>query len=283
MKTHPKKFSVYIIPFLLVIPLTIISFVVVKSVNQSAQQQLLASIKVELRTKLDADLQSLQTQIDAIASATTLQNSLLAGDTEASLAILAAEGQNRDIQYLEAINESDLNQSPAGQTLLQGAPSVSSIEINPITEQVTLISIRWVDSGNHSLGALQANQDLDNAYAKQLASLQPLANRPPLELGFYINSLGLTSSSFNTDTTHQTVLGYLNPNRINALNTTSTITLNGHDYKLDKTPLDSLESTNTGLLIFLPVMNQLKLTLWIFGLSLLAAFLTDLILSRRHS
>jgi hypothetical protein len=179
------------------------------------------------------------------------------------------------------ISSADLGNSPAGRSLLAGAPNVASIEINPSNNQVALLTLRWIDGTRHELGALLAGQDLDHTYAAQLASEQLHNARPALQLGVYQNSQGLISSSFTDTVTQQTVADFYTSNRINALNETSSITVNGLDYRLDKIPLASLENTNSGLVIFFPIINQLKLIISIFILSLLAAFITDLALSQR--
>ncbi len=285
-------------PFVAVIPLTVIGYLIVHNTSLNNQQRAMDSLSSAMWGGLDADLAYLDAQGDEVATLPTLHDHILAQDYEATLATLLTERQTRNIGLMGLANpegyiitrtrsvatlgEHAFSASPQGRAIASGSLSVQSIEVSSFDRhQVLMTTGRWVIDEQEKLGALFANYLLDDSYTLALADehLEPLV--PDAGLAFYTKEFGIYGSSFDAATVRQSISDYFTPERLANAEGLHTLHLNGQLYRVKNFPIAGLEGSETGALVFLPITSGCKQTFLIFIGSLILALGTDLIIKKR--
>ncbi|MDQ5951911.1 MAG: hypothetical protein QG626_38 [Patescibacteria group bacterium] len=297
MKTHPKPFLAYILPFLAVIPLTLSFYMFLNALQNIHTGSTLNALSLQTWERLNADLEFLSEQGDAVAQNPSLATHLLNENYETLIATMLSEKETRHIgliglanadgyivtrtKSIASLGEHAFVTAPQGRALAAGAPSVRSIEVNSFDEhQVLMTTGRFVYSDDTKIGALFANYLLDTAYAQQLQHERLTSIAEHAEVGFYTDVYGIYSSSFTDTGTAETIHAYFTPEHLPAANSVSFLTFDGHDYVVKNLSFKGLEGSHTGALIFLPIVSQSQLAIEAFIAALILALISDFVLSR---
>ncbi|HRH32453.1 MAG TPA: hypothetical protein PLK06_03955, partial [bacterium] len=247
MKTHPKPFLAYILPFLAVIPLTLSFYVCLSALQNIHTGTTLNSLSLQTWEKLNADLKYLSEQGDIVAQNPSIATHLLNENYETLLAIMLSEKESRHIglmgltnaegyivtrtKSIASLGEHAFVTAPQGRALAAGAPSVRSIEVSSFDEhQVLMTTGRFIYSENEKIGALFAHYLLDNDYAKQLQGERLAGIAEHADIAFYTDVHGIYGSSFADTDAAETIQAYFNPENLPDANSVSFLTFDGHDY-----------------------------------------------------
>lgn len=297
MKTHPKPFLAYILPFLAVIPLTLSFYICLSALQNIHTGTMLNSLSLQTWEKLNADLEYLSEQGDTVAQNPSIATHLLNENYETLLAIMLSEKESRHIglmgltnaegyivtrtKSIASLGEHAFVTAPQGRALAAGAPSVRSIEVSSFDEhQVLMTTGRFIYSENAKIGALFANYLLDNDYAKKLQQQQLASAAKQADIAFYTDVHGIYGSSFSDAGTAEAIQAYFTQAHIPDANNVSFLTFDGQEYVVKNLRFKGLEGSHTGALIFLPIVSQSWLVLQAFVAALLLALVSDIMLSR---
>jgi hypothetical protein len=299
MHRHPKNFWVYISPFLMVVPFTLAFFLIARGVVETHSESAMNKLTQALWTGLNADLDHLENEGDAVAALPSLHEHIRAQDYEAILALMLAERQARNIglmgltdsegyiitrtKTINALGDNVFTTRPQGRALAAGAPSVRTIEGGGVMfpDQIVMTTGRFVIADGEKLGALFSNYLLDDTYALKMSNvyLAPISQQS--EIAFYNKAEGIYGSSFADHATKETVDAYFRLDNLPAPGQAVTLTVDGQDYRVKNVELHGLEDNDAGALLFVPTTSPARLVLYAFVCAIILAFLGDFIISRQ--
>lgn len=236
---------------------------------------------------LDAEMQRLKEQGDAVAQSSDLLESVLLKDRERLLDVISRERASRDIGLMGVADAAGVMlgrtfsrgtygdtvflTAPAGRAVSDGR-SVESVEMTGFGDQMFITTARPLLQEGQMIGALFANALLDDAYGVRFRDTYLPQGT---QVAFYSKAYGIYGASFADIETKTVIKSYFNPGSDwveNGLSDKTIVFEDGTTYVVKNVIFPGLEQSPGGALLFIPLQDRTTLSNLIISVLALGAF-----------
>jgi hypothetical protein len=276
MRDHYKRLTK-------ILGIIFLSFFLFTSIIWIQGKYILSKSKDSFENGLAKDISYRRDKGDIVAKQEDIKVNLLKNDSYNILSILVQKKDEYHIGLLAVANDKGILTvrtvsnvgrgvnvflaTPQGRALSNGS-STASIEKSIFDpQQVFIVTARPILDGKNMIGALFASENLDDVFAKGFKEHYLSYG---VELAFYSKDVGLYSSTFKNDAEKNLLRLYFNSNSdwVKGNHSGDTVRLaNGRYYQIINIPLEGLEGTTGGALIFVPeypYLTEINLVLLVF-------------------